>query len=108
MFSDAPRLSETRRRPSSRCTGDDVAFAQRRIVLDLDRRQPELILAVAGAAGDHLGAIAKRVRQFGIGFAVLGRGIVDAAAVNDFGSLAGQKLLQEAAWLWPSPAVIGK
>ena len=30
--------------------GDDVALAQRRVVLDLDRRETDLVLAVAGAA----------------------------------------------------------
>src|SRR6266849_7942255 len=65
--------------------GDDVPLAKRRIVFDSDRGQTDLILAVAGASRDQLVAVAKRVGKFGIGFSGLGRGIVDAAAVNDFG-----------------------
>ena len=53
--------------------GDDVALAQGRIVLDLDRGETHRILAVAGAARDDLVAVAERVRQLGIGFSVLGR-----------------------------------
>ena len=60
-------------------------FAKRRIVLDLDRREPDLVLAVAGAPRDDLVAVAERIRQFGIGLAVLGRGVVDIAAIDDLG-----------------------
>src|SRR3981081_3972607 len=65
--------------------GDDVPLAKRRIVFDSDRGQTNLILAVAGASCDQLAAVAKRIGQFGIGLSALGRGIVDAAAVNDTG-----------------------
>jgi len=65
--------------------GDDVAPAQRRVVLDLDRRQTNLILAVAGAAADEFVAIAERVRQLRIGLAVFGGRVVDAAAVEQLG-----------------------
>src|SRR5258708_789215 len=47
-------------------TGNDVALAQRRVVVDLDGRQPDLVTAVAGAARDQFGAVAKRIRQVGI------------------------------------------
>src|SRR5439155_27149867 len=65
--------------------GDDVALAQGRIVLDLDLRQPDRILAVAGAAGDELVAVAERVRQLGVTLSIVRRGIVDAAAVDQLG-----------------------
>src|SRR6266849_1074274 len=65
--------------------GDDVPLAKRRIVFDSDRGQTNLILAVAGATRDQLVAVAKGVGQFGIGLSALGRGSVDAAAVNDLG-----------------------
>src|ERR1700722_18942050 len=70
-------------------TGDEVALADCRVVLDADGREPELVLAVAGAAVDDFVAIAKRIRQFGIGFAGLGRGVVDIAAIDHLG-LAGR------------------
>ena len=65
--------------------GDDVALAQRRIILDLDRRETELVLAVAGAAADEFIAKAERVRQVGIGLAVVGGGVVDVAAGKHLG-----------------------
>ena len=49
--------------------GDDVALAQRRIVIDIDLGEPETILAVAGAAGDDLGAIFERILQLAVGLA---------------------------------------
>src|SRR5882757_4061303 len=65
--------------------GDDVALAQRRVALDLDRRETDLILAIAGAAADELVAIAERVRQVRIGLAVFGGRVVDAAAGEHLG-----------------------
>src|SRR5436190_17836770 len=65
--------------------GNDIALAQRRIVLDLDRRETDLVLAVAGAAADELVAIAERVRQLRIGLAVFGGRVVDTAAGKHFG-----------------------
>src|SRR6266404_9146038 len=48
--------------PAGTC--DDVPLAKRRIIFDFDRRQTDLILAVARASRDELLAIAKRIRQF--------------------------------------------
>src|SRR3954469_20975653 len=35
-------------------TGHEIALAQRRVILDLDRGQPDRVLAVAGASGNEL------------------------------------------------------
>ena len=65
------------RAPCRRCAAPQpfprLSLAQRRIVLDLDRRKSDLVLAVAGAAADEFVAIAEGVRQLRIGFAVIAR-----------------------------------
>src|SRR6202158_2599206 len=66
-------------------TGYDVTLAKRRVVLDVNRRETDLVLAVAGASRDQFVAIAKRIRQFGIRLSALGSGIIDIAAVDHFG-----------------------
>jgi hypothetical protein len=66
-------------------TGYDVTLAKCRIAFDCNGGETDLVLAIAGASRDQLVAIAKRIRQFGIGLAVLGCGAVDIAAIDDFG-----------------------
>src|SRR5207237_975947 len=66
-------------------TRHDVALAKRRIVLDLDPRYTDLVLAVAATARGQLVAIAKRIRQFRVRLAGLGQGMIDTAAVDHLG-----------------------
>ena len=66
-------------------TGYDVTLAKCRIAFDCNGGETDLVLPIAGASRDQLVAIAKRIRQFGIGLAVLGCGVVDIAAIDDFG-----------------------
>ena len=84
-FSAAPRGRRFCRRPSIRWHRLRDRPCAGRIVLDLDLGESELILAVAGAAGDGLVAIAERVRQFGVRLSGLGHGAVDVAAIDQFG-----------------------
>ena len=85
-FSEAPRRSAPRpatsspSAPATRSPLRSVGSSSK-----LDRRQAELVLAVAGASRHDLGAIAERVRQFGIGLAARGGGAVDIAAIDHFG-----------------------
>src|ERR1700730_15768131 len=74
-------------------TGDDVAFAKRGVTLDLDWRETDLVLAVAGAIRNDLVAVAIGIWQFGIGFAVFGGGIIDAAAIDHFGLARRAKII---------------
>src|SRR5262245_37846457 len=68
---------------------DDVALAQGGVALDLDLGEAHRVLAVAGTARNDLVAIAEGVGQIRIGLAVLGRRIVDAAAIDHFGLRSG-------------------
>ncbi len=89
-FNAAPRLSALRPATTSPPSPATMSpLRKRRIVLDLDRREAERVLAVAGASGHDLVAIAECVRQLGIGLAVLGSGMIDAAAVHHLGIACG-------------------
>src|SRR5689334_6516141 len=57
--------------------GNDVALSDRLVVLDADGREPDGILAIAGAALDDLLAVLKRVRQRRVGLAVVAPRMVD-------------------------------
>src|SRR5262249_29241795 len=68
---------------------DDVALAQGCVVLDLDLGEAHRVLAVAATARNDLVAIAEGVGQIRIELAVLGRRIVDPAAIDHFGLRRG-------------------
>src|SRR4051794_9434137 len=66
-----------------------VAFADGGVVLDLERREAELVLAVAGAPGDDFLAIAIGIRQIRIRLAGFRRGAIDISAIHHPGIAGG-------------------
>src|SRR5262245_17959227 len=73
--------------------GDDVPLTERRVILDVDLCEAELVLAVAGAPRDDLLAVAEGIRHLRIGLSTLRRGIVDLAAVDELGVAGGTEIV---------------
>ena len=86
-----------------------VAFADGGVVLDLERREADLVLAVAGAPGDDFaGDSDTRLANPNTALPDSVAALSISAPYTTLVSLAGQKLLHDAARLWLSEPLIGK